>query len=67
MLYIVLFGLQLAINGPGDRGSIPGRVITKTRKMAFDAALVKTQHYKVRIDGKVEQSMERSSTLLYTY
>ena len=40
--------------GPGDMGSIPGRVIPKTQKI--DAALLKTHHYKVRIKGKVEQS-----------
>ena len=39
-------------NGPGDRGSIPGRVILKTQKMVLDSALLKTQHYKVRIKGK---------------
>ena len=36
-------------NGPGDQGSIPGRVIPKTKKMVLDAALLSTQHYKVRI------------------
>ena len=45
-------------NGPGDRGSIPGRVIPKAQKMVLDAALLNTQHYKVRIKGKVEQSRE---------
>ena len=29
-------------NGPGDRGSIPGRVIPKTQKMVLDAALLRT-------------------------
>ena len=48
-------------NGPGERGSIPGRVIPKTLKMVLDAALLNTHHYKVRIKGKVEQSRERSS------
>ena len=38
----------LFINGLGDQGSIPGRVIPKTQKMAFDAALLNTWHYKVR-------------------
>ena len=52
--------------GPGDPGSIPGRVIPKTLKMVFDAALLNTQCYKVRIKGKVEQSRERSSALPYT-
>ena len=39
-------------NGPGDRGSIPGQVMPKTKKMVLDAALLNTQHYKVRIKGK---------------
>ena len=30
--------------------------------MILDVALLKTQHYKVRIKGKVEQSSERSRT-----
>ena len=51
---------------PGDRGSIPGQVIPKTQKMVLDAALLNTQHYKVRIKGKVEQSREWSSALPYT-
>ena len=45
-------------NGPGDLGSIPGRVIPKTQKMVLDASLLNTQHYKVRIKGKVGQSRE---------
>ena len=48
-------------NGTGDRSSIP--VIPKTQKMVFDAALLNTQHYKVRIKGKVEQSKEWSCAL----
>ena len=43
-------------SGSGDLGSISGRVIPKTQKMALDASLLNTQHYKVRIKGKVEQS-----------
>ena len=38
-------------NGLGDRGSFPGRVIPKTQKMVPDAALLSTQHYKVKIKG----------------
>ena len=52
-------------NGPRDRGSIPGRVIPKTQKMVFDAALLNTKHYKVRIKGKMEQFWECSSTPLH--
>ena len=48
-----------------ESGSIPGWVIPKTQNMVFDAALLNTQHYKVRIKGKVEQSRELSSALLY--
>ena len=33
--------------------------------MSLDAALLNTQHYKVSIKGKVEQSMELSSALSY--
>ena len=53
-------------NGPGDLGSIPGRDIPKTPKMVLDAALLNTQHYKVRINGKVDQSWDWSSALPYT-
>ena len=43
-------------NGPEDRGSITIRVIPIIKKIVLDAALLSTQHYKVRIKGKVEQS-----------
>ena len=70
--YIVInkwyIGIMVRVfaNGPGDRGSIPGRVIPKTLKMVLDASLLNTQHYKVGIKGKVEKSRERSSALPYT-
>ena len=47
-------------NAPGDRGSIPGRVLPKTQKIVLDAALFSTQHSKVML---VEQSREWSSAL----
>ena len=50
----------------GDLRSIPGHVIPRTLKMVLDTSLLNTQHYMVRIKGKVEQSRERSSTLPYT-
>ena len=67
-IYVPDIGLAVRVfaNGPGDLGSIPGRVIPKTQKMVLDASLLNTQHYKVRIKGKVEQSRERSSALPYT-
>ena len=40
-------------NGPGHRGSILGRVIPKTQKMVLGTALLNTEHYKVRIKGKM--------------
>ena len=58
--------VRVFTNGPGDLGLIPGRVIPKTQKMVLDATLLNTQHYKVRIKGKVDQSRERSSSLPYT-
>ena len=48
-------------NGPGDQGSIPRRIIPKTQKMVLGAALLYTQHYKLRIKGKVDQSKERTN------
>ena len=53
-------------NDPRDLGSIPGRVIPKTLKLVLDTALLNIQQYKVRIEGKVEQSWERSGALPYT-
>ena len=53
-----LVAVRVFANGLGDLGSIPGRVIPKTQKMVLDASLLNTQHYKVRIKGKVEQSRE---------
>ena len=49
-LYLLIYGCQ---------------VIPKTLSMVLDAALLNTQHYKVRVKGKVEQSRERSSDLPY--
>ena len=53
-------------NGPGDLGSIQGRVIPKTLKVVFNTSLLSTKQYKVRIKGKVEQSRERSIAPPYT-
>ena len=68
-IYIVNRGIGLMsrvfANGPGDRGSFPGRVIPKTQ-MVLDTVLLNTQHYKVRIRGKVGQSREWSSSLPFT-
>ena len=36
-------------NGLRDRVSNPGRVIPKTQKIVLDAALLNTQHFKVRV------------------
>ena len=44
-------------NGLGDRGSISGRFISKTKKMVLDTSLLNTQYYKVRIKGKVAPSL----------
>ena len=44
---VYLFGLEGKVfaNGPGDRGSIPGRAIPKTLKMVLDTSLLNTQQY----------------------
>ena len=53
-------------NGPGDLGSILRLSHAKVFKILLDPSLLNTQHYEVRIKGKVEQSRERSSALPYT-
>ena len=58
--------VRVFTNGPGDLGSVPGEVIPKIPKMVLDASLLNTQHYKVRIKGKVELSRERGSGHPYT-
>ena len=66
LLKLINILIRVFANGPGDLGSIPGRVIPKTLKMKLDTTLLNTQHYKVRFKGKVEQSREWSSALPYT-
>ena len=63
---LIGLGGRVFANGPGDLGSIPGRVIPKTLKMVLYTSLLNTQQYKVRIKGKVEESRERSRALPYT-
>ena len=58
LLLCFVFGLmsRMFAYDLGDWGSIPGQVIQKTLKIVLDATLLNTQHYKVRIKDKVEQS-----------
>ena len=44
--------VRVFVNGSEDLGSIPSH--TKDTKMVLDAALLSTQHYIVKIKGKVE-------------
>ena len=48
--------VRVFANGPEDLGSIPVESYQRLKKL--DASLLNTQHYKVRIKGKVEQSKE---------
>ena len=59
-MYNWLIGLvgRVFANSLGDRD------LKKTT--VLDTSLLNTQHYKVRIKGKVELSRERSSALPYT-
>ena len=63
--YMILVDRMFAY-GPGDRGSIPGGVIPKTQKLVLDTSLLSSQHYKVRIKGKMEQFRQRSIALTNT-
>ena len=49
-----------------DQSSIASQVTWKTQKVVLDANLRNTQRYKLSIKGKVVQSREWSSALLYT-
>ena len=62
LMVFTLVGRVFA-NGLGERGSIPGRVIPKTQKMVYDTSMLNTQHYKVHIKSKVDQSREWSNVL----
>ena len=63
-IYIYIYGVECS---PMVRETwVHSRVASyQTLKMVLDTSLLNTQHYKVRIKGKVEQSKERSSTLPY--
>ena len=60
--------VRVFANGPGDLGSIPGRVLPKTLKWNLipPCLTLSIIYYKVRFKGKVEQSWEWSSALPYT-
>ena len=50
----MIIASRVFATGPGDQGSILGRVIPKPQKMVLDAILLNTHNYKVKIKGKVE-------------
>ena len=59
--------VRVFANGLRDLGSIPSRVLPKTQKMVLDATLLNTQHYMVRIKGKVEQLREKNRAPPHTH
>ena len=50
-------------NGPGDLGSIPGRVIPKTLKTALDTSLLNTQWYHIYPTPPLGQDMTQGQFL----
>ena len=60
--WLIAKWVECSPNGPGDQGSVSCHVIPKTLKIVLDTSL----QYKVRIEGKVEQSRERNSALPFT-
>ena len=58
-------GLECSPMAPETEVQNPWSNRTKGSKMVLDASLLKTQHYKVRIKGKVGQFWERSSALFH--
>ena len=63
-IYIYIYIRRVFANGPGDRGSLPGRVILNTQKMVLDAPLLNTQHYKVQIKVKWSNLGEKVASFL---
>ena len=49
-----------------QKTEVQSQVESQTQKMILDAALLNTQHYKVRIKGKEVQFKEWNSALLNT-
>ena len=45
----ILILFRVFASRPGNRGSIPGRAIPKTKKMVLDVSLHNTKHYKIWI------------------
>ena len=58
--------VRVFANGPGDLGSIPGRVIPKTQKWYLMPPCLTLSIIRYAIKSKVDQSKERSSALTYT-
>ena len=50
-------------SGPGDQVQSQVESYQRLKKMVLDIALLNTQHYKVGIKGKMEQSREWNSAL----
>ena len=63
--YIHVHALIYFAKDSRDQGSTPGHLIPETLKMVLPTSLLNTQHYKIRIKGKVELSKERSSAHPY--
>ena len=59
---MLIFVSLVFTNGSGDLGSILSRLIPKAQKWYLISPNL-TQHYKVPIKGKVEQSREKSASL----
>ena len=66
--FILLLALWLECSPKAQETRVQPQVASYQRhkEMVLDAALLNTQHCKVWIKGKVEQSMERNSALPYT-
>ena len=65
-LTIFTFGQMCKVfaNSPGDRGSIPGRAILKTKKMVFNAGLLHHHHH-VMPQVRISLTLPRHSSLSF--
>ena len=52
MYWPILIMVRMFANGPGNRDSVPARVMPKTQKRILDASFLSNQYYKVLIKSK---------------
>ena len=56
---------RVCASGPGDQGSISGRVIPKTQKMVLYAVLLSHHHHHIVLAARISLTLSRHSSLSF--